>query len=65
MFEDSLIESGGKLKDKRRSTTAFSFLVQFGIIGFMVLLPLLFTEALPNMLLTTALVAPRFPRKGK
>ena len=49
MFEDSLIESGGKLKTKRGATTMFSFLVQVGIIGFMVLLPLLFTEALPNL----------------
>jgi protein TonB len=61
MFEDSLIESGGKLKDKRGRTTAFSFVVQAGIIGFMILIPLLFTEALPSMLLTTALVAPPPP----
>jgi periplasmic protein TonB len=61
MFEDSLIESGGKLKTKRGATTTVSFLVQVGIIGFMVLIPLLFTEALPNMLLATALVAPPPP----
>jgi protein TonB len=61
MFEDSLIESGGKLKTKRGATTTVSFLVQVGIIGFMVLIPLLFTEALPNMMLATALVAPPPP----
>ena len=61
MFEDSLIESGGKLKDKRGRTTAFSFLVQLGIIGFMVLIPLLFTEALPNLQSAMALVAPPPP----
>jgi protein TonB len=61
MFEDSLIESGGKLKTKRGATTTFSFLVQVGIIGFMVLIPLLFTEALPNMQLAMALVAPPPP----
>jgi len=61
MFEDSLIESGGKLKTKRGATTMFSFVVQVGIIGFMVLIPLLFTEALPNMMLSTALVAPPPP----
>src|ERR1700690_413896 len=61
MFEDSLIESGGKLRDKRKTTTMCSFLVQFGIIGFIVLLPLLFTDALPNMFLNTALVAPPPP----
>jgi periplasmic protein TonB len=61
MFEDSLIESGGKLKDKRKSTTAFSFLVQMGIIGFMILIPLLFTEALPNLTASMSLVAPPPP----
>ncbi len=61
MFEDSLIESGGKLRDKRGRTTAFSFLVQFGIIGVMVLIPLLFTEALPKTQLMTFLVAPPPP----
>jgi len=61
MFEDSLIESGGKLKDRRKGTTAFSFLVQIGIIGFMVLVPLLFTEALPKAQLMMALVAPPPP----
>src|SRR5579863_8555507 len=61
MFEDSLIESGGKLKDRRKGTTAFSFLVQVGIIGFMVLIPLLFTEALPKAQLMMALVAPPPP----
>jgi protein TonB len=61
MFEDSLIESGGKLSDKRKTTTLFSFLLQFGIIGFMVLLPLLFTEALPKTQLMTFLVAPPPP----
>src|SRR5258708_22092931 len=61
MFEDSLIESGGKLKTKRGATTMFSFLVQVGIIGFMVLIPLLFTDALPNLTAAMSLVAPPPP----
>jgi protein TonB len=61
MFEDSLIESGGKLKTKRGATTLFSFFVQVGIILFMVLIPLLFTEALPKTQLMTFLVAPPPP----
>jgi len=61
MFEDSLIESGGKLKTKRGATTLFSFFLQVGIIGFMVLIPLLFTEALPKTQLMTFLVAPPPP----
>jgi len=61
MFEDSLIESGGKLKTKRAATTAFSVVLQIGIIGFMVLLPLLFTDALPNLTASMSLVAPPPP----
>ena len=48
MFEDSLIESGGKLKTKRGWTSIVSFAIQMGIIGVMVLIPLIFTEALPK-----------------
>jgi periplasmic protein TonB len=61
MFEDSLIESGGKLRTKRGRTTTFSFALQVIIIGVMVLIPLLFTEALPKAQLMMALVAPPPP----
>src|SRR5580698_5836377 len=61
MFEDSLIESGGRLKTKRGWTSMVSFLIQIGIIGVMVLIPLIFTEALPKTQLMTFLVAPPPP----
>lgn len=61
MFEDSLIESGGKLKTKRGLTTTISFLFQLGLIVVLVLIPLLFTEALPKTQLMTFLVAPPPP----
>jgi periplasmic protein TonB len=61
MFEDSLIESGGKLKTKRGRTTAVSFLMEAIVIGVLVLIPLLFTEALPKAQLMMALVAPPPP----
>jgi protein TonB len=61
MFEDSLIESGGKLKSKRGMTTTISFLIQVLLIGILVLIPLLFTEALPKQQLMTFLVAPPPP----
>jgi periplasmic protein TonB len=61
MFEDSLIESGGKLKTRRPATAAFSFSIQAVVIGIMVLIPLLFTEALPRTQLMTFLVAPPPP----
>jgi len=61
MFEDSLIESGGRLKTKRGWTSMISFLLQIGIIVVMILIPLIFTEALPRTQLMTFLVAPPPP----
>jgi periplasmic protein TonB len=61
MFEDSLIESGGRLKTKRGYTSIVSFLVQFMIIGVMILIPLIFTEALPKSVQLGFLVAPPPP----
>jgi protein TonB len=61
MFEDSLIESGNKLKTKRGVTTFVSFLFQMGLLSLLVLLPLLFTDALPKAQLMTALMAPPPP----
>jgi periplasmic protein TonB len=61
MFEDSLIESGGKLKTNRGWTSIVSFALEFMIIGVMVLIPLIFTEALPKTQLMTFLVAPPPP----
>src|SRR5690349_20344405 len=61
MFEDSLLESGGRLKTKRGMTTFFSMILQVFLIGLLVLLPLLFTEALPKTQLMTFLVAPPPP----
>ncbi len=61
MFEDSLMESGGRLKGKRGATTFISFVLQILLIGVLVLLPLIFTEALPRQQLMTFLVAPPPP----
>jgi protein TonB len=61
MFEDSLFESAGKLKTKRGRTSAVAFVIQAVIIGILVLIPLLFTEALPRTQLMTFLVAPPPP----
>jgi protein TonB len=61
MFEDSLIESGGRLRTKRGATTTISFVLQALLVGVLVLLPLIFTEALPKQQLMTFLVAPPPP----
>jgi len=61
MFEDSLIESGNKLKTKRLSTTILSFFGQLALIGVLILIPLIYTDALPKQQLMTFLVAPPPP----
>lgn len=61
MFEDSLIESGGRLKTKRGVTTTVSFIVQLMLLGLLILIPLIYTEALPKQQLMTFLVAPPPP----
>lgn len=61
MFEDSLIESGNKLKTKRLSTTILSFTLQVFLICILILIPLIYTDALPKQQLMTFLVAPPPP----
>jgi protein TonB len=61
MFEDSLFESGGKGKTKKPITVFVSFVFQCTIIGIMVLIPLIYTEALPRRELLTFLMAPPPP----
>lgn len=61
MFEDSLLESGGRLKKRSPWTTLLSFLLQALLLGVLVLIPLIYTEALPKQQLMTFLVAPPPP----
>jgi len=61
MFEDSLMESGGRIQTNQKWTGLVSTLVQLLLVGFLVLLPLIFTEALPKGMMTTFLVAPPPP----
>jgi periplasmic protein TonB len=59
MFEDSLIDD--KIKTKRGAATVVSFVLQMVLVGIAVLIPLLFTEALPTHQLMTQIVAPPPP----
>ena len=61
MFEDSLVESGGRLKTKRGATTMFAFILEVLFLIVLVLLPLIFTEALPTKQLMTLITAPPPP----
>jgi protein TonB len=61
MFEDSLMESGGRIRTNQKYTTTLSFVIEAVVVGFLILLPLLITEALPLHQLNSFLVAPPPP----
>ena len=61
MFEDSLVESSGRIKTKRGWTTFFSFGLQMLLLGVLVLIPLIYTEALPKAQMMTFIAAPPPP----
>jgi len=61
MFDDLVISSANPKKTNKPWTVALSFMVQIAIVLVMILIPLIYTEALPKQLLTTFLVAPPPP----
>ena len=61
MFEDSLMESGGKIRTNQKYTTTVTVIVELILVGFVILLPLLITEALPLHRLNSFLLAPPPP----
>jgi periplasmic protein TonB len=61
MFEDSLMESAGRIRTNQKWTTPLSFLVQALLVGVLILIPLIITEGLPTRLLMAAVMAPPPP----
>ena len=61
MFEDTLIESQGRIKTHRKATTFVSFLLEATVISIVALIPLIYTQALPTEKIVTALGAPPPP----
>jgi periplasmic protein TonB len=61
MFEHTLIETQHKFRTHRKATTLVSLLLEALLVGVFVLVPLIFTQALPTEKLVTALVAPPPP----
>jgi protein TonB len=64
MFEDSLLESGGRNSRLHRRSpwaTILSFILQAALVGVLVLIPLIYTDALPKQQLMGYLVAPPPP----
>lgn len=61
MFDDLVISSAHPTKTHKPWAVALSAIVQAGIVGVMILIPLLVTEALPKQMLTTFITAPAPP----
>jgi len=61
MFEDSLVESAGRIRTRRGVTTFLSFALQMLLLGVLVLIPLIYTEALPKAQMMTFIAAPPPP----
>jgi protein TonB len=61
MFEDSLMESGGKIKTKSKYWMIATFTFNGLILATMILIPLLYPEALPKNAMTAMLTAPPPP----
>jgi len=61
LFAYSLLESGGVKRGRRTVATVVSFIIQCGLLGLAILIPLMFTEALPKQQLLSFLVAPPPP----
>jgi len=61
MFEDALVESTGRLKTQSKYWLFGAFAVNGGLLAIMILMPLLYPEALPKTAMTEMLIAPAPP----
>ena len=61
MFEDSLVESGGRLKTKSKYWAIGAFILNGGILTLLALIPLIYPEALPKQAQAMLLAAPPPP----
>jgi periplasmic protein TonB len=61
MFDDLVISSAHVKKTNKSWTVVVSAIIQAGLLGVLVLIPLIYTEALPKAMLTTFLVPPPPP----
>ncbi len=62
MFEDSLVESSGRLGSSNPWTAMASFAVQILLSGIVLLISLIYTEGLPQRQLVSMLEAPALPQ---
>jgi periplasmic protein TonB len=58
MFEDSLVESVGRIRTRSRRYVLGSFLLEAALVAVIILVPYLYPAALPPQYLTVPLLAP-------
>jgi protein TonB len=61
MFEQSLVESTGRIRTRSRRYALPSFLLEAALVTTLILLPYLYPSVLPRTSLTTPLIAPPPP----
>src|ERR1700736_5564857 len=61
MFEDMVVSSPHPLKTNKPWTVVVSMIAQTIFLGILILIPLIYTEALPKAMMSTRLVAPPPP----
>lgn len=61
MFEEMVVSSPTSKKTNKPWTVVLSMLIQISLVGILILIPLIYTEALPKAMLSTMLVAPPPP----
>src|SRR5271165_7557053 len=61
MFEDMVVSSANPSKTNKPWTVVLSMVAQVVFLGILILIPLIYTEALPKGMMTTLLVAPPPP----
>jgi periplasmic protein TonB len=61
MFEDMVVSGANTIKTNKPWTVVVSMLFQMVFLGILILIPLIYTEALPKAMLATMIVAPPPP----
>jgi periplasmic protein TonB len=61
MFEDMVVSTSKSIKTNKPWTVVVSMLFQMGFLAVLILIPLIYTEALPKTMMATLLVAPPPP----
>src|SRR6516225_6059202 len=64
MFEEMVVSNAKNKKTNKPWTVVLSMLLQVGFLAILILIPLIYTEALPKTLMSSILLAPPPPPKA-